>query len=189
LRPETPRPGLSPENWHQRLSELRVDDGYTILSWRNRGDLKVQEYLMPHARRRAGAAKRVRPTTGTWVAVLARAGHCCEWAEGGVACGLREGEADPLGGGRVHLTPDHKTPHAVDAAADPKDPDQWRALCGRHQVMKKNHWDNLTGKINAYAVVQAASAREKRNILRFLLKYFGYAIGEDQPMAPRGRQP
>lgn len=43
-----PKTKKQPENWHQRLSELRTDDGYTILSWRNRGDLKVQEYLMPH---------------------------------------------------------------------------------------------------------------------------------------------
>jgi hypothetical protein len=38
-----------PENWHQRLSELRTDDGYTILSWRNRGDLnrasKMADYI------------------------------------------------------------------------------------------------------------------------------------------------
>ena len=32
-----------PENWHQRLSELRTDRGYTILSWRNRGDLRVSK--------------------------------------------------------------------------------------------------------------------------------------------------
>jgi hypothetical protein len=36
-----PKTGEEPENWHQRLSELRTDDGYTILSWRNREDLKV----------------------------------------------------------------------------------------------------------------------------------------------------
>lgn len=58
-----PNTGRQPENWHQRLSELRTDDGYTILSWRNRGDLKVQEYLMPHKRKRRGAGKRVRPRT------------------------------------------------------------------------------------------------------------------------------
>jgi len=27
-----PKTGRQPENWHQRLSELRTDDGYTILS-------------------------------------------------------------------------------------------------------------------------------------------------------------
>lgn len=35
-----PKTGRVPENWHQRLSELRTDKGYTILSWRNRGDLR-----------------------------------------------------------------------------------------------------------------------------------------------------
>lgn len=53
-----PETGRSPENWHQRLSELRTDKGYTILSWRNRGDLKVSEYMMPNAERRNTAAKR-----------------------------------------------------------------------------------------------------------------------------------
>src|SRR4030042_6271484 len=56
-----PDSGRQPENWHQRLSELRTDAGYTILSWRNRGDLRGQEYVMPTPRRRAVAAKRGRP--------------------------------------------------------------------------------------------------------------------------------
>ena len=45
-----PVTGRQPENWHQRLSELRTDKGYTILSWRNRGDLKVSEYIMPNGK-------------------------------------------------------------------------------------------------------------------------------------------
>jgi len=169
-----PKTGKEPENWHQRLSELRTDDGYTILSWRNRGDLKVQEYLMPHARKRPRAARRVKPTEATWLAVLRRANYSCEWSEGGQSCGLKEGDVDPVGGGRAWLTPDHKRPHSIDAQADPLNPDQWQALCGRHQVMKKNYWDNITGKINAYAVIQAASRREKHEVFLFLLEYFGY---------------
>ncbi len=108
-----PKTKKEPENWHQRLSELRTDDGYTILSWRNRGDLKVQEYLMPHATKRKKAGKRVRPDDETWVAILERAKHCCEWSEGGQVCGLHEGDVDPVGGGRVKLTPDHKNPHSL----------------------------------------------------------------------------
>jgi hypothetical protein len=38
-----PGTGQQPENWHQRLSELRTDNGYTILSWRNRGGLNLKE--------------------------------------------------------------------------------------------------------------------------------------------------
>jgi len=173
-----PKTKREPENWHQRLSELRTDDGYTILSWRNRGDLKVQEYLMPSATRRKTAKKRVKPTDETWVAVLQRAEHACEWNEGGQRCGLHEGDIDPVGGGRVKLTPDHKNPHSLNPDADPRDPDQWQALCGRHQVTKKNYWDSTTGKMNTYAIVQFATREEKEEVFRFLLDYFGYAMND-----------
>ncbi len=96
---KSPLTGNEPENWHQRLSELRTDDGYTILSWRNRGNLKVQEYLMPNAERRAKAGKRVRPTDATWMAVLERANFSCEWNEGNEVCALKEGDIDAVGGG------------------------------------------------------------------------------------------
>jgi len=45
-----PKTGRTPKDWHQRLSELRTDYGYTILS--NHGNnLRVSEYLMPSAER------------------------------------------------------------------------------------------------------------------------------------------
>lgn len=152
----------SAENWHQRLSELRVDEGYTILSRRDRLDLSSGEYMMPSTKKRPRAVKRVRPSKATWKAVLEHAGHACEWTEDGQACGLRNGAVDPVGGGTVRLQADHRRPHSVDAAADPKDSAAWAALCGRHQVMKKNFWDSTTGKINLIAVLQAASLADKR---------------------------
>jgi hypothetical protein len=168
-----PKTGRTPENWHQRLSELRTDEGYTILSWRNRGDLKVSEYLMPTSKRRKVAGKRVKIDPDTWQAVLRKAGYRCQWREDGKTCGLRDGDIDPIGGGTVKLTPDHKRPHAVDPKADPKDPGAWQPLCGRHQVVKKNYWDDTTGWLNVYAIVQAASEPEKRRVYEFLKKYFG----------------
>ena len=97
-------------NWHQRLSELRTDDGYNIQTYRDRQDLRPSEYLMQTDERRTVASKRVRPSKKTWQTVLSRAGNACEWKEGdGTVCGLRAGEADPVGGGTVKLTPDHKT--------------------------------------------------------------------------------
>jgi hypothetical protein len=181
-----PATGKAPENWHQRLSELRTDDGYTILSWRNRGDLKVEEYLMPHIEKREKAAKRIKPTKGTWLKVLERAGRACEWDEAGEKCGLAEGGSDPVGGGTVRLTPDHKRPHSVDPNSDPNDPDQWQALCGRHQVVKKNYWDNQTGKLNVYAVVQAAPRKEKEQVFEFLLEHFGYSRLPDGAIIRKG---
>lgn len=168
-----PVTGRVPENWHQRLSELRTDRGYTILTARDRRDLAVSEYLMISTDRRPSARKRFNISPEAWVAVLKRANYCCEWNEAGQVCGLQEGEIDPVGGGTVRLTPDHKTPHSVDPNTDPKNPDEWQALCERHQVVKKNFWDHRTGGLNVYAVVQGATEREKREIFEFLRKYFG----------------
>jgi hypothetical protein len=174
---QDPKTGRDPENWHQRLSELRTDKGYTILSNRDWADLKPQEYVLATIERREIAAKRVRPTRQTWKLVIERAGDACEWQEDGQLCGLPQGGIDPVGGGTVKLTPDHTTPHSVNPNSDPNDPEQWQALCGRHQVMKKNFWDGATGKINLIAVLQAASVKQKKAALDFLQKYFG--IGKD----------
>ena len=168
-----PRTGRVPENWHQRLSELRTDKGYTILSWRNRGDLRVSEYIMPNAERRSTASRRKRPNSSTWKKILNQYGNRCAWVESGVVCGLRNGDIDPVGGGTVRLTPDHKTPHAIHAEADPKDISKWQPLCGRHQVMKKNYWDDETGWLNVVAIVQSASEAQKREVYAFLKIYFG----------------
>jgi hypothetical protein len=168
-----PKSGKEPENWHQRLSELRTDKGYTILSWRDLKDLRPEEYLMPNTDRREKAGRRVMPTKATWAIVCQRAGNRCEWTEDGQRCSLHEGEIDTIGGGTVRLTPDHLTPHSVDPESDPGAPTQWQALCGRHQVMKKNYWDSNSGKINVLAILQSVSAEQKEEALNALLKYFG----------------
>jgi len=167
-----PRTKRVPENWHQRLSELRTDYGYTILSWRNRGDLRVSEYLMPTTERRLTAGKRVRPSPKTWRLVLEAANYRCAWSEGHKVCGLRDGDIDPVGGGTVRLSPDHKQPHSLNPDTDPDDPDKWQPLCARHQIIKKNYWDHETGWLNVYGIVQAASEKEKRKIYEFLRDYF-----------------
>lgn len=167
-----PITGKEPENWHQRLSELRTDKGYTILSARDWKALKPEEYVLASVERREKAAKRVRPTPATWKKVIENAGHACEWREDGQLCGLKEGAIDPIGGGTVKLTPDHTTPHSVDPNSDPTDPTHWQALCGRHQVMKKNFWDGATGKVNVIAILQAASVEQKRQALSFLQQFF-----------------
>lgn len=169
-----PITGKDPENWHQRLSELRTDSGYTILSKRDRNYLAVGEYILQSTQKRESAGKRVLPTKDTWKAVLNRASDCCEWNDSGELCRLKNGEKDPIGGGTVKLTPDHVDPHSLNPNADPEDPTQWQALCGRHQVMKKNYWNSSTGKVNTQAIIQAAPHEEKRLAYILLCEYFGY---------------
>jgi len=173
-----PNTKKQPENWHQRLSELRTDDGYTILSWRNRGWLRVEEYLMLSSEKRSNAGKRIKPDKITWNAVLERANDACEWTEGNEICGLKQDTIDPISGGKVKLTPDHKNPHSINPDTDPKDMNQWQALCGRHQVMKKNYWDSNTGKMNVYAIIQSSTIFEKEIVFKFLLDFFGYVQDE-----------
>ncbi|MGA9069030.1 MAG: hypothetical protein WB424_02170 [Terracidiphilus sp.] len=167
-----PKTGQEPENWHQRLSELRTDSGYTILTNRDDRSLKVGEYVLQSTKKRAGAGKRVTCSDATWKQVLKRAADACEWDEDGAKCLLIEGSIDPVGGGTVKLTPDHMTPHSIKCTANPDDPKEWRALCGRHQVMKKNYWDSVTNKLNVYAIVQSASKNDKRRVYEFLKDYF-----------------
>ena len=168
-----PRTGKVPENWHQRVSELRTDKGYTILTQRNRGFLKVSEYLMPDATRRTKSDRRVRPTVQTWARVLDRYNHTCAWDADGQKCNLKKGDVDPIGGGKVRLTPDHKTPHSINSDSDKHDDSVWQPLCSRHQVMKKNYWDDNTGWLNVHGIVQAASTKDKMAVYGFLKDYFG----------------
>jgi hypothetical protein len=68
------------------------------------------------------AGRRLRISSATWLVVLERANYQCQWDEqGGIRCGLEDGDIDPIGGGTVRLTPDHKTPHSIDPSADPTD--------------------------------------------------------------------
>lgn len=126
---------------------------------------------MPNTERRV-TKKRIKIDNSTWIEVLERAQYRCEWEDNGVRCNLKEGDIDQVGGGRVKLTPDHVTPHSVNYDIDPTDASKWQALCGRHQVIKKNYWNQNTGKINVYAIVQAASEAEKREVYEFLKDYF-----------------
>ena len=169
---KNPNTGANYENWHQRLSELRTDDGYTILSKRDTPDLGVSEYKMIDSTKREKINKRVSPTPHVWKEVLRRANNCCEWNEGGQYCNLKNGDVDPIGGGKVNLTADHINPHSLGSVVDSSDPDQWRALCGRHQIMKKNFWNSSTGKLNTEAIIQAASIQEKERAYKFLKEYF-----------------
>ena len=167
-----PITGREPENWHQRLSELRTDDGYSILTSRDSVELNVSEYVLESLEKRKTAGKRVIPDKTTWILILNNANNVCEWRDDGQICGMKSGDIDPIGGGTVKLTPDHKQPHSVNPAADSTDPTQWQALCGRHQVMKKNYWDSSTGKFNVIAILQSLSHKDKVRALGFLNQYF-----------------
>lgn len=162
-----PETGLEPENWHQRLSELRTDHGYTILSQRDNAELRTGEYCLVSAEKRESAKSR-KVADKKIKDELLKANPVCAYP----GCGLREGAIDLVGGGTVRLQLDHKTAHDHDdKGEDTKD--NYQLLCGRHNVTKKNLWDDNTGKLNVRAIIQAFSKTEKAEALKWLNAYFG----------------
>ena len=161
-----PTTGITPENWHQRLSELRTDIGYTILSWRDTKDLTVSEYVMPSAEKREGAKSR-QAINRKIKNDLLKLNPQCSYPD----CNLREDDIDPIGGGRVKLQVDHKTAHNHEDQGD-HSIDNFQLLCGRHNVIKKNFWDDQTGKLNTIAILQAIPEKDKKLALDWLNGYF-----------------
>ncbi len=94
-----PKTKRNPENWHQRISELRTDYGYNILTSRDRSDLKRSEYLLLTAQRRPAAGKRVKLTSAAWRAILERAGNACEGTRAVCDAGSITGTSIPSAAG------------------------------------------------------------------------------------------
>lgn len=163
-----PETGTTPENWHQRLSELRVDEGYDILSWRDRNFLKPGQYLLETptpvrvAKPRAYLSKAEKDTLFT------RDNFSCLWP----GCNLKQGDVDSVGGGTVVLTADHVSPHSLSEGKWTGTLDDWQTLCARHQQEKKNFIDDRTGRKNLRELVRCAGREEKQKIYDDLQTYF-----------------
>ncbi|MBH2072183.1 MAG: HNH endonuclease [Burkholderiales bacterium] len=161
-----PITGNEPENWHQRLSELRTDRGYTILSQRDDRNLKNGEYCLEVVEKRENAKSR-RAINKKIKEALLQAAPVCVFP----GCGLREGDIDPVGGGTVRLQVDHKTAHDHDDSGL-DELQNYQLLCGRHNVTKKNLWDDQTGKLNIRAILQFVPHTDKIVARDWLIRYF-----------------
>lgn len=157
-----------PENWHQRMSELRVDEGYDVLSWRDRAALKPGQYLLESATPMRVPKPRTYLSADERQQVFLRDGQMCQWP----GCGLTAGIIDPVGGGTVVLTADHRTPLSLADGVWTGTLDDWQTLCARHQQEKKNFIDDRTGRKNIRELVRAAGKEEKLLIYADLKAYF-----------------
>ena len=86
--------------WARRVRELRNEEGYQILSHKDRANLKPNQYLLETEKRTPSFSRNISKQTRAWV--LERNGYTCQM------CGLAAGDPDPFGGSRsVRLTMGH----------------------------------------------------------------------------------
>ncbi len=105
--------------WARRVRELRDEEGYQILTHRDRADLKPGQYLVTTDVRRPVFQRDISKETRAFV--LERNGYTCQM------CGLAAGDPDPFDPSRkVRLT----MGHIIDKSLGGEDtPGNLRAVC------------------------------------------------------------
>lgn len=148
--------------WARRVRELRDEEGYQILSHKDRADLKPGQYLLQTAKRRPafhrGISKETRAT------VLERNGYTCQM------CGAAAGDPDPLHPTRtVRLT----MGHIIDKSKGGDDSDaNLRAVCTNCNEGLQNAALPKPSRIWLLAQVRRATIHDQEAVSVWLLNKF-----------------
>lgn len=152
--------------WARRVRELRNEDGYSILSHKDRADLKPNQYLLESTKRRPAFKRSISKETRAWV--LERNGYTCQM------CGVAAGDPDPLGGERtVRLT----MGHILDKSKGGDDsPQNLRAVCTPCNEGLQNTSLPKPDRVHLLAQVRRATIDNQRALLDWLLRKFNLAV-------------
>ena len=148
--------------WARRVRELRNQDGYQILSHRDRVNLKPNQYLMETIARLPAFARGISKETRAWV--LERNGYTCQM------CGVAAGDPDPLGGNRtVRLT----MGHIIDKSKGGDDSSQnLRTVCTNCNEGLQNTSLPKPDRIHLLAQIRRATIQDQESVLDWLLQKF-----------------
>jgi 5-methylcytosine-specific restriction endonuclease McrA len=148
--------------WARRVRELRNEDGYQILSHKDRANLKPNQYIMETIERVAAFSRGISKETRAWV--FERNGYTCQM------CGVAAGDPDPLGGNRtVRLT----MGHIIDKSKGGDDsPQNLRAVCTNCNEGLQNTAPPKPARIHLLAQVRRATIEDQRALLKWLLQKF-----------------
>lgn len=148
--------------WARRVRELRNEDGYQILSHRDRADLKPNQYLMETIERLPAFTRGI--SRETRARVFERNGYTCQM------CGVAAGDADPLGGNRtVRLT----MGHIIDKSKGGDDfPQNLRAVCTNCNEGLQNTAPPKPDRIHLLAQIRKATIQDQQAVLGWLLRKF-----------------
>jgi len=148
--------------WARRVRELRNEEGYQILSHKDRADLKPNQYLLETTHRVPSFKRNISKETRAWV--LERNGYTCQM------CGAAAGDPDPFGGSRtVRL----EMGHILDKSKGGDDsPQNLRAVCSNCNEGLQNTALPKPDRIHLLAQVRRATIQDQRVLLEWLLKKF-----------------
>jgi len=152
--------------WARRVRELRNEDGYQILSHKDRADLKPNQYLIETIARVPAFKRDI--SKETRAQVLERNGYTCQM------CGAAAGDPDPLGGDRtVRLT----MGHILDKSKGGDDtPQNLRAVCTNCNEGLQNTALPKPDRIHLLAQVRRATIQDQRAVLEWLLQKFRLTV-------------
>lgn len=148
--------------WARRVRELRDEEGYEILSHKDRSDLKPGEYILTTAKRRPAFKRGISKETRSLV--LERNGYTCQM------CGCAAGDTDPLHSNRtVRLT----IGHIVDKSKGGKDtPSNLRAVCSNCNEGLQNAAPIKPDRAQLLAQIRRATLDDQQVVLEWLLQKF-----------------
>ena len=148
--------------WARRVRELRNEDGYQILSHKDRANLKPNQYLLETIKRVPAFARGISKETRAWV--LERNGYTCQM------CGVAAGDPDPLGGNRtVRLT----IGHILDKSKGGDDtPQNLRAVCTNCNEGLQNTALPKPDRIHLLAQIRRATIQDQEAVLEWLLRKY-----------------
>lgn len=149
--------------WARRVRELRNEEGYQILSHKDRAHLKPNQYLMETAKRLPAFRRGISKETRAWV--LERNGYTCQM------CGLAAGDPDPFGSARtVRLT----LGHIIDKSKGGDDtPGNLRAVCTNCNEGLQNSAPMKPDRIHLLAQIRRATLEDQAAVLNWLKTKFG----------------
>ncbi len=148
--------------WARRLRELRNEEGYQILSYRDRSDLKPGQYLLETDKRLPAFARNISKETRAYV--LERNGYTCQM------CGLAAGDTDPYDPTRkVRLT----MGHIIDKSKGGEDtPGNLRAVCANCNEGLQNTAPPKPDRIHLLSQIRRATIDDQRAVLEWLESKF-----------------
>lgn len=148
--------------WARRIRELRDEQGYDILSHKDRVDLKPGEYILASSKRRPAFKRGI--SKETRAIVLERNGYTCQM------CGVAAGDKDPFNPNRtIRLT----IGHIVDKSKGGEDvPSNLRAVCSNCNEGLQNAAPIKPDRVQLLAQIRRANIEDQKEVLNWLISKF-----------------